>query len=112
MGLAGTAMERAAKARAGCVDSHPGICAGVKVQGHCGIKDYAKACKLSCHLCTMTPAFVMGSHREKRHKAEVEKAGKHAAKKMARHEDKKIEKANKKAAKYKEKLEKARAARK
>merc|ERR1712230_197907 len=53
--LAGGAMERAAKARAGCIDSHPGICTGVKLEGHCGIKAYAKACPLSCHLCS-TPA--------------------------------------------------------
>merc|ERR1712199_114312 len=70
------AMERAAKARAGCVDSHAGICLGVKVQGHCGIKDYAKACQLSCHICSKKRGFIMGSPREKRHKREVEKAGK------------------------------------
>merc|ERR1711959_871026 len=100
--LAGTAMERAAKARAGCVDSHPGICAGVKVQGHCGIKAYAKACSLSCHLCSIKPGFVMGSPREKRHKAEVEKAGKHAAKEKAHKEKKKIKERKAKASKAKE----------
>merc|ERR1711959_722324 len=109
--LAGTAMERAAKARAGCVDSHPGICAGVKVQGHCGIKAYAKACSLSCHLCSITPSFVMGSHREKRHKGAVEKAGKHAAGKEARREAKKVREKQSKQSKAKEKLEKARQSR-
>merc|ERR1711959_239671 len=101
--LAGTAMERAAKARAGCVDSHPGICAGVKVQGHCGIKAYAKACSLSCHLCSIKPGFVMGSPRERKHKAEVEKAGKHAAKVKAAEEAKKIRERKSKASKAKEK---------
>merc|ERR1711959_471276 len=101
--LAGTAMERAAKARAGCVDSHPGICAGVKVQGHCGIKAYAKACSLSCHLCSIKPGFVMGSPRERKHKGAVEKAGKHAAKVKAAEEAKKIRERKSKASKAKEK---------
>merc|ERR1711943_106690 len=76
---------------------------GVKVQGHCGIKAYAKACSLSCHLCSIKPGFVMGSPRERKHKAEVEKAGKHAAKVKAAEEAKKIRERKSKASKAKEK---------
>merc|ERR1712159_919436 len=85
--LSGAAAERAAKARKGCLDSHPGICTGVRIQGHCGIKAYAKACPMSCHRCAMDPSFIMGSPSEKRRKAEVEKAGKVAAKKKAKAEE-------------------------
>merc|ERR1711988_1398871 len=99
---AAAAMERAHKTRIGCVDIHTGLCLGVKIQGHCGIADYANSCKLSCHLCTNRHRIIMGSPREKKRKKEVERAGKHAARKKKRQEKRKVAEKNSKANKAKE----------
>merc|ERR1711871_866539 len=69
--------EDAAAAAEPCFDSHTGLCSGIQSQGHCGIKEYAKECRLSCHICAMPAAFRMGLDGS-------EKATKHAEEKSAK----------------------------
>lgn len=85
-----TAMDTAIKSGAGCEDSHPGLCAGVQVQGHCGIKDYQQACPLSCHLCAMPPTFRLQNTQEASQKKDQERAGKQAALVAQEKDNKKI----------------------
>jgi len=78
---AGASVMSAATTGHGCQDSHPGLCAGVQVQGHCGIKEYAKSCPLSCHMCAMPAQFRMKNTHERADKEKEERAGKMAARK-------------------------------
>merc|ERR1712100_510706 len=96
----GAAMETAIKSGSGCEDSHPGLCAGVQVQGHCGIKDYQRACPLSCHLCAMPPTFRLQNADEAKEKKMQERAGKSAAT-VAKEKDKGAKEAVTKAKKLK-----------
>lgn len=91
----GAAMETAIKSGSGCEDSHPGLCAGVQVQGHCGIKDYQRACPLSCHLCAMPPTFRLQNADEAKEKKMQERAGKSAATVAKEKDNKKIARAAK-----------------
>merc|ERR1712100_352688 len=91
----GAAMETAIKSGSGCEDSHPGLCAGVQVQGHCGIKDYQRACPLSCHLCAMPPTFRLQNADEAKEKKMQERAGKSAATEAKEKDNKKIARAAK-----------------
>lgn len=69
--------EDAAAAAEPCFDSHTGLCGGIQSQGHCGIKEYAKQCRLSCHICAMPAAFRMGlDASEKTTKQAEEKSAK------------------------------------
>jgi len=82
---AGKSVTRAAQSDSGgvgCQDSHPGLCAGVQVQGHCGIQAYAKACPLSCHMCAMPAKFRMGNSDERFQKVSEERGGKAAEAKI------------------------------
>jgi len=64
-----------------CKDSHPGLCAGIQVQGHCGIEEYAKACPLSCHRCKREHfvRLIGDSPDERKQKQAEERGGKKAA---------------------------------
>merc|ERR1711966_159722 len=77
--LAGGAMEQAAKKSRGCEDNHMALCLGVKMQGHCGIKAYAKSCKLSCNVCKKGVTFKFSSQKERDRKREVRAAARRAA---------------------------------
>jgi hypothetical protein len=93
----------------GCADSHAGLCAGVQVQGHCGIKDYAQACPLSCHRCAMPSQFKLKNTHETAQKSLEEKSSKAAVLKEKLEDRKKIAKASERFFKAKAKADKFKA---
>merc|ERR1719247_3378119 len=105
---AGEDVVSASKSGEGCADSHPGLCAGVQVQGHCGIKEYSKACPLSCHMCAMPAKFRMQNTHERANKDKEERAGKVAAQAAKEKDEKATGKAKENYRKGRSKLELAR----
>merc|ERR1711871_246404 len=87
---AGEAVMEAAKSHGvGCQDTHPGLCAGIQVQGHCGIKQYATACPLACHVCTAPLKFDNDDQqKEEALKQAEEKGGKAAIAKVRENAEK------------------------
>merc|ERR1711939_1028264 len=71
--------EEAAAAPGTCFDTHSGLCGGIQSQGHCGIKEYAESCRLSCRICAMPASFRLGlDEHEKVQKVAEEKSAKAA----------------------------------